>query len=58
MKPDKFESFSKAFSQLSDESQNKLIKTAHCLLQAHLLTKQKSSKQSGILKKAECCVGK
>jgi len=58
MNPSKFDSFSKLFAQLPDESQNKLIKIAHCLLHAHQLAKHESLKQSGILKKAEFNVGK
>ena len=55
MKPGKFDSFSKVFAQLTDESQNELIKISHCLLQAHQLAKHGRTKQTGILENAECC---
>lgn len=58
MEPGKFDSFSKVFAQLTDESQNELIRISHCLLQAHQLAKRERTKQSGILEKAECCEDK
>ena len=44
-KSDKFERFSATFCELSNESQNKLMKIAHKLLQAHEYAKQEASKQ-------------
>ena len=49
MESGKFDSFSKVFAQLTDESQNELIKISHCLLQAHQITKHERTKQSGTL---------
>jgi len=40
----KFGVFSKAFAQLSDESQDKLVKAAHDLLETHKSVKCKSVK--------------
>jgi len=54
VEPGKFDSFSKVFVQLTDESQNELIRISHCLLQAHQLAKHEKAKQSGILENAEC----
>ena len=42
---DKYDIFSKAFVQLSGESQDKLVKVAHRLLKTHKLVKHESVKQ-------------
>ncbi|MDR0473700.1 MAG: hypothetical protein LBH43_08550 [Treponema sp.] len=39
MKKGKYDAFSKVFAQLSDESQDRLVETAHRLLKAHRFTK-------------------
>jgi len=54
VEPGKFDSFSKVFVQLTDESQNELIRISHCLLQAHQIAKHERTNQSGILEYAEC----
>jgi nicotinamide mononucleotide (NMN) deamidase PncC len=41
----KFDVFSKAFAQLSGESQDKLVKVAHHLLKTHKLVKRETAKQ-------------
>jgi len=40
----KYDVFSKVFAQLSDESQDKLVKIAHHLLKTHKFAKQESAK--------------
>ena len=45
MKADKYDQFSKVFSKLSDESQEKLVKTAHRLLKTHKFAKSENGKQ-------------
>ena len=42
---DKYDVFTKVFVQLSDESQDKLVKVAHHLLKTHKLAKHKSLEQ-------------
>ena len=42
---EKYDVFSKAFAQLSGESQDKLIEVAHRLLKTHKLVKHKSGVQ-------------
>ena len=41
----KYDVFSKTFAQLSDESQDKLVKVAHRLLKTHKFTKDESFKR-------------
>jgi len=41
----KYDVFSKVFSQLSGESQNKLVKVAYHLLKTHKLVKHETAKQ-------------
>ena len=41
----KYDVFSKAFAQLSDESQDKLVKIAHHLLKTHKIAKNESFKR-------------
>ena len=41
----KYDVFSKAFTQLSDESQDKLVKVAHHLLKTHKIAKHETATQ-------------
>jgi len=42
---DKYVVFSKAFAELSEESQDKLVDVAHRLLEAHQLVEQGNNEQ-------------
>ena len=44
MKKEKYDAFSKVFSKLSDESQEKLVKIAHRLLKTHKFVKSENGK--------------
>jgi len=57
MEKGKYDVFSKVFTQLSGESQDKLVKIAHRLLKTHKYAKgetvkQKSGKEQSVLRNA------
>ncbi len=54
---DKFDKFSKVFAKLSDESQDKLVKTAHRLLETHQFVGHRTIKQTRIRQKEDICRG-
>jgi hypothetical protein len=49
----KYDAFSNVFAQLSGESQDKLVETAHRLLKTHQLVKRETAKRTKIQRGAK-----
>ena len=56
VKTSKYDTFGKVFAQLSDTSQDRLIKIAQRLLKTQRIAKRKAAGQVGIREKTKCCV--
>ena len=55
-KSDKYDEFSKVFVELSGESQDKLVKIAHRLLETHQFARNEGARQRKPGQKEDSCI--